>query len=323
MFDILPMFDILIVGKQNNFGLTRDIAFLKEALLRIDPDANIGIAGIRDRPLLNRLLRRKCARTIIHIERIFPAWFSAAGRHLVIPNQERFPRRHLGRLKKIDLVLAKSRHAAEIFTTFGARAVYVGFTSEDRREPDAGRDWSAFFHLAGGSTLKGTEDVIALWRKHPEWPELVLVQKECPEKGNLPANIRLLDGYMDDAELKKLQNRCGIHLCPSRSEGWGHHLVEGMSVGALLLATDGPPMNEHVGPDSAIMLPWSKTEPRRIGKNYYVDADAFEKEIERAIAMTVAEKMRLGSAARSAYEEIDRGFRQRLAEALRQEKRLE
>lgn len=312
------MYDILIVGKQNNFGLTKDIAFVMEALREAAPGATIATAGIRDRKLLDRLLRRKQARTIIHIERIFPAWFSAASHHLVIPNQERFPHRHLGRLRKIDLVLAKTRHAAEIFRSYGAKTRYIGFTSEDRLDTSVERDWSRFFHLAGGSTLKGTEDVIALWKRHPEWPELVLVQKDCPEKDRLPANIRLLDGYMDDATLKQLQNGCGIHLCPSRSEGWGHHLVEGMSVGALLITTDGPPMNEHVNHSSAIMVRYGRTAPRRIGTNYHVDQRAFEQAVEQAIAMPVPARIQLGKAARAAFEEIDSGFRSRLKDTFQE-----
>lgn len=311
------LLDILIVNKDNSFGLTRDTNLLIEALASIGRSEGVATKGIRARSLLDRLFRRKQAKTILHVERAFPRWFSAGRFNLLCPNQERFPRRHLGRLKGIDLVLAKSRHAEEIFRGLGVPTAYVGFTSEDRLDETVPKNWDSFFHLAGGSTLKGTEDVIDLWSRHPEWPELVLVQREPHPKAATIANIRVVSGYITDTQLKDLQNLCGIHLCPSRSEGWGHHLVEAMSVGAVTVTTDGPPMNEHVTADCGILVPYARSEPRHLGTNYLVDLQAMEKAVESLIVMDAAEKHRLGSAARRRFMEIDAGFRARLADALR------
>ncbi|THV24763.1 glycosyltransferase [Peteryoungia ipomoeae] len=308
--------DILIVNKDNNFGLTRDTALLIDALASIGRSECVASKNIRDRSLLDWLLGRKHAKTIIHIERAFPRWYGATTFNLLCPNQERFPRRHIGRLKAIDLVLAKSRHAEDIFRELGVPTCYIGFTSEDRLDANVEKDWSRFFHLAGGSTLKGTEDVIDLWSRHPEWPELVLVQRDPHPKAAGIANIRVVSGYIDDADLKHLQNRCGIHLCPSRSEGWGHHLVEALSVGAVTVTTDGPPMNEHVSPDCGILVPYVRTEPRHLGTNYLVDLSAMEAAIEALLVMQDAQKQALGTAARQRFLEIDAGFRKRLADAL-------
>lgn len=311
------LLDILIVNKDNSFGLTRDTNLLIEALASIGRSEGVATKGIRARNVLDRLLRRKQAKTIIHVERAFPLWYSAARHNLLCPNQERFPRRHIKRLKGIDLVLAKSRHAEEIFRSLGAPTAYVGFTSEDRLDDSVAKNWNSFFHLAGGSTLKGTEDVIELWSRHPEWPELVLVQRDPHPKAAGVPNIRVVSGYITDAELRKLQNSCGLHLCPSRSEGWGHHLVEALSVGAVTVTTDGPPMNEHVTADCGILVPYARTEPRHLGTNYCVDLEAMEAVINNLLTMDVAQKQTLGSAARQRFVEIDTGFRTRLAEALK------
>ena len=311
------LLDILIVNKDNSFGLTRDTNLLIEALASVGRSKGVATKGIRARNFLDRLLGRKQAKTIIHIERAFPRWFSASRFNLLCPNQERFPRRHIGRLKGIDLVLAKSRHAEQIFGDLGVPTVYVGFTSEDRLDESIAKNWNSFFHLAGGSTLKGTEDVIEVWSRHPEWPELVLVQRDPHPKAAAIANIRVVSGYITDSQLKELQNSCGIHLCPSRSEGWGHHLVEALSVGAVTVTTDGPPMNEHVTADCGILVPYARSEPRHLGTNYLVDLQAMEKAVETLIVMDASEKQRLGSAARKRFLEIDAGFRARLAEALK------
>jgi glycosyltransferase involved in cell wall biosynthesis len=306
------MLDTIVIGKSNNFGLTRDSDLLLKALREEGLCGKVSSVRPRDRGLVDRLLKRRRADTAIHIERVFPRWYSAARRHILIPNQERFPHRHLGRLNKIDLVLAKSRYAAGIFQRCGASTEYLGFTSEDRRDPAVEKDWNGIFHLAGGSTLKGTEGILELWNRHPEWPVLHLVQKKSLAPKIVSSNVDLVAEYVGDRELRAMQNRFGIHLCPSLGEGWGHNILEGMSTGALIIGTDAPPMNEHLDASCALLVPFARTEPRHLGTSYFVDPKAFETLILRAIAMPVEEKARLGRAARLTFESIDRGFRERL-----------
>jgi glycosyltransferase involved in cell wall biosynthesis len=116
--------------------------------------------------------------------------------------------------------------------------------------------------------------------------------------------------------LRKLQNECGLHLCPSRSEGWGHNLVEGLSCGALVLTTDAPPMNEHVRPEYGVLIPAGRSEPRHMGINHFVGIDRLETAIEAAIHMPEAEKIAKGELARQRFLDIDKGFRERVAELL-------
>lgn len=303
------MIDWLLVARSNNYGLTRDAALIAEAIRA--SGQTVEFTETRQRGFIGWLLGSKRARNILHIERVFPRWYSAGEHNWLIPNQERFPKRHLSRLKRIDLVLAKTHHAEQVFAALGAPVSYAGFTSEDRYDPAVTKDWNRFFHLAGASTLKGTKDVLDLWAAHPEWPELVLVQKKENAPSVVPANVKLVSGYLDDAALKGLQNSCGVHLCPSRSEGWGHHILEGMSASAVVVTTDGPPMNEHVSEKCGILIPYGRSEERHLGTNYYVDTVRLEQAITGLIAMPDAEKARLGSAARARFLEIDGAFRDR------------
>lgn len=306
--------DTLIVVKDNSYGLTRDAALLASALARAG--VRTRLVGHNRRGTIDRLIGRRRAARAIHIERAFPAWYSAAEENWLIPNQERFPQRHRGRLAGIDLVLAKTRHAEAVFGALGVPTAHLGFTSVDRLNADIRRDWNAFYHLAGASTLKGTEDLLALWARHPEWPELHLVQKAENAPKRVPDNVRLRAGYLTDDELSALQNRFGLHLCPSRSEGWGHHILEAMSCAGVVITTDAPPMNEHVDSQCGVLVPWSRAEPRHLGTSYFVDPLALENAIEGLLRMPQNEKIALGKAARSAFNEIDAGFHRRLAERL-------
>lgn len=309
------MIDFLILGKSNSYGLTRDARLLQDAIEAMG--STCAYATTKDRGLIERLLKRRRARCVIHLERAFPAWFSAGEENWLIPNQERFPKRHLPRLKHIDRVLAKTRHAAAIFSALGVKTDYLGFTSEDRRLANQEPNFSHFFHLAGGSTLKGTEDIVELWTRNPSWPELVLVQKAENAPKQLPANIRLISGYLDDQNLQLLQNQCGVHLCPSRAEGWGHHIVEALSVGAITLTVDAPPMNEHISPVCGVLVPFGHSEPRHLGTCFHADIMAMEILIEDLMAETEFRKLNLSKQARARFEAIDQAFKMRVRDIFR------
>ena len=297
---------VAIVGRNNRYGLTRDAEILRQGLASIGVQATL--FDLRKRSWINRLLCKKVADLVIHLERVHPAWLAAAARHILIPNQERFPRRHIRRLQRIDRVLAKTRHAEEVFAALGVESAHLGFISPDRYDPTVPRDWKRFFHLAGGSTLKGTEDVLALWGAHPEWPELVLVQDRRNAPESVPRNVTLCSGYLSDSELKELQNACGVHLCPSRSEGWGHNIVEALSCGAVAVTTDAPPMNELVKSDCGLLVPASGAEPRHLGCNFFVDYQALEATIEKLVVESPETTRLLGIKARERFDELSQAF---------------
>lgn len=293
-------------------GLDRDSALLARAL------AENGVVAVSPRlrnfgDLLSGKFRADAA---FHIERVAPWWKRKVSRHFLIPNQERFPERLLKRLGMVERVLCKSRHAEEIFSQHHADVRFIGFTSEDRNLPDMEPDYERFFHLAGRSTLKNTELLLELWGAHPNWPKLTLVQHPENAPKEVPENVELVDRYLDDGELKVLQNSCGIHLCPSLSEGWGHYIVEAMSCAAVTVTTAAPPMDELVTPERGITVKISRSEPRHLGTNFYVDPAEMTAAVERVIAMPESEKQKLGLAARKWFLENDGGFSRRLKDAL-------
>ena len=156
-----------------------------------------------------------------------------------------------------------------------------------------------------------------MWRRHPEWPHLTVVQSPLEAKPFEPvANISHRIDYIDDAELRRLQNASWFHVCSSETEGFGHYLVEAMSVGAVTLTTAAPPMDELVAPDRGILVPYSHTGTQFLANVYYFDEAAAEAAIERMIAMPDEELQRIGANARAWYQHNDREFSERLHGAL-------
>ena len=251
----------------------------------------------------------------IFLERCFPRWFHRSRVNLLIPNQERFPERHLKHLKKIDHVLCKSKHAEAIFSKH-ADARFIGFSSPDRNDPSVTPDYQSFLHLAGKSTLKGTETILELWAKHPEWPDLTLIQHASNAPDQVPSNVTLISDYLSNEELSNQLNSHGVHLCPSRSEGWGHYIVEAMSCSAVVLTTDAPPMNELVTTERGCLVPFNSSEPRHLGTNFFISPTALEAQLTQLMQLQPPKKQQLGFTAREWFETNQASFVSRIQNTL-------
>lgn len=319
-----------LIAWDNGFGLTKNLHMLRTALSAAGHSVAVTAIRrgklhkilyplrLRGRVAWNRLRGRDAREYDVNLmlERIRPEVFPLARHNVLLPHPEWFDPRDRAPLAAIDRVFALTRHAVPIFEGLGCQVDYVGFTSEDRLDHSVPRE-RAFFHLAGRSPNKGTEPLLALWRKHPEWPTLTVVQNPRAARPGAPApNIRHLIDYLDDAELKRLQNAHRFHLCPSETEGFGHYLVEAMSIGAVTLTLDAPPMNEMITPERGLRVPTARTGTQNLATTYFYDEAAMQAAIERALALDDAQVERIGAAARTWFEHNDRSFRQRIGSAV-------
>jgi hypothetical protein len=137
-------------------------------------------------------------------------------------------------------------------------------------------------HLAGHSPLKNTGAVIDAWRHDPTLPPLTIISASHYE---VPAGVRMLTGYLTDAELTRELNAARIHLCPSAAEGWGHYITEALTIGATVIATDGSPMNEQVRPEHGILLPPSAIGRRHYAAHHHIDPSAIINAVRHAVSL--------------------------------------
>ena len=318
-----------VIAWNNGVGLTRDIELLADALRRNNDVVTISAIGrgkLRkwSRPLLmrlratrERLSGRARFDANLMLEHLRREDFGVACHQLFVPNPEWCMSSDVALLPRVDGVLAKTRHAVAIFAGRGCKVAYCGFTSEDRLDASVPRE-RAFFHLAGRSCNKGTQRLIALWQRHPHWPTLTVLQSPRTARPIEPpaANIVHRIDYIDDGELRRMQNAHRFHLCPSETEGFGHYIVEAMSVGAVVVTTDGEPMNELVTPERGVLVAASGTGSQNLATTAFFDEDAMAAAIERLLAMPEPELDRIGANARSWYVDNDAGFSGRLRSAL-------
>jgi hypothetical protein len=319
-----------IIGKSNGVGLSRDLSLLDDALRNAGHETAIVLID-RDQAKRRRSVvaqwrtraamlfrRRPPARVNIMLEHVWPQFLPAAQMNVAIPNPEWFDRHDRRFLPALNCVWAKTDRTREVFKALGCHTAFIGFDSCDRYLPDVRRERS-FFHLAGKSGMKNTDRVLQVWARHPRWPPLIVIQHG--KSDHLPdiraGNIQRIVGYVNDAALVELQNRSRFHICPSRTEGWGHYIGEALSAAAVTISVDAPPMNELVTAGRGLLIPCSRTGMQRLATTYDFDEQAFEATLQAALAMSDEECIRLGNNARSWFLANKLEFPARLAQALR------
>lgn len=325
------MIRVNLIARDNGFGLSRNLKLLHAALT--EAGFEVAISGIRRGALRKALhplklrLDTLAQRVTGHgakrwdvnlmLERVRPEYLATARSNVLMPHPEWFDERDRTWLPRLDRAFVLTHHALPIFEALGLRTDYTGFTSEDRLNAAVPRE-RAFFHLAGRSSNKGTDTLLAAWRKHPEWPRLTVLQSPRVARTVMHApNIVHCVDYIPDTELQRIQNAHRFHLCPSETEGFGHYLVEAMGVGAVTVTLDAPPMHEMVTSERGALVPYSRTGTQSLATTYFYDEVALESVIERLLATPDAELERIGAAARAWFEDNDRAFRTRIADAVR------
>lgn len=252
----------------------------------------------------------------IHIEEIASRWLRVAHCNVWIPNQEWVRTHTAAAMQYVDLVMCKTDHAGEIFAQQGFRSTFIGFSSSDRLDRSIPRLRRAL-HVAGTSPNKGTRVVVEAWRRHPEWPVLDIVW-DAPQDFQLalPSNIVLHRGAVSDEHLALLQNRAAFHICPSAVEGFGHTLAEALSCAACVVTTDAPPMNELVGPERGILVPYEHQERIGMATAYHVSPEGLEAGVAQALQLSPDALHEKGRKARAWFIENENAFRRRLIQRL-------
>jgi Glycosyl transferases group 1 len=326
------MSTINLIARDNGFGLSRDLRLLAAALSAAGHDASI--CAVR-RGKLRRLgnswrVGARCALRRVRghnphafdanlmLEHVRAEYFPLAHRNVLLPNPEWFLPADAAALPGIDAVFAKTLYTQTIFSGLGRRVVFTGFTSDDRHDRTVPRE-RAFFHLAGRSGTKNTEALLALWRKHPRWPRLTVVQDRHMAQASLATpNIDHRVGHLADDELRRLQNSHRFHLCPSQTEGFGHYLVEALSVGAVTLTLDAAPMKELITAERGVLVPVARTGTQYLATTNFFDEGPMQAAIERMIGLADGELDHIGAAARAWFLDNDRAFADRLDAAIRE-----
>jgi len=252
---------IAIVTNNNGIGLTRDAelltAFLEQrghsvTVVQYDGEVPEQVFGLTI--FLEVIPRNMLELAPVRWAFLNPEWCK--------PDIVKSAQRH------IDKIFAKTHEAKRIFDeVFPGKAHYTGFLTRDQFEPII-EPKPRFLHIGGNSSFRGTQAVVDAWKWKKDGKgidaHLIVVSSALKDRPQLP--MVTYHDRIDEEELKSYQNECAFHLYPSGTEGFGHAFHEAQSVGAIILTTDAPPMNEI----------WGAYQIPSVGKTKYNLADVYE-----------------------------------------------
>jgi Glycosyl transferases group 1 len=297
----------LITNLANDVGLHHD----HDVIRRILTSAGHQVTSVDfRRPAIPR------ADVSLFLEVVIEQLLDASPRNWVMPNPEWWYDEYQRCLPRIDRVLCKTHHAQRLFHALvGDRAQHVGFMARDlwlERVPRVPR----FLHIAARSGLKNTEAILAAWASSSAMPPLVVVT-QLPELRRLSIGVRGVKTHdrVSDDQLAYLMNNSLFHLCPSKYEGFGHHLHEALGVGGVVITSDGSPMNE---------LPlaseqWIRARPGeilRMVRLHDVDPIAIADRVRTIAQLSTRRLAEISLQARRIFEEERASFPRRLLEVV-------
>jgi hypothetical protein len=300
---------INLITYNNQYGLTNDMRMLAKMLEKH--------FGKRIDIKMVDFFHYKAPQADVNIflETISKSLIKYADVNVLIPNQEWYYKTWIPYLEDIDYILVKSKYAEDLFKQLvpSRRNIVkmIGWKSLDRNSPNTEPNFGNFLHLCGRSKHKQTQLMIDYWE--PDFPKLTIVYSprdvHITPRQDL-TNIEYITNRLSEEELCKLMNKCGVHLCCSETEGYGHYIHEAKSCGIVVVTTNAPPMKNYVEPNTGFLVKTSdkKLLKKQLGSKYAIDKEDFQRIIRQIQDTDVKTLKKIGENARESYSKEAKYF---------------
>lgn len=184
----------------------------------------------------------------IFVEVINPSLFMYAGTNIWVPNPEWTYKTWEPYASMVDEIWVKTHEAEKLFGAWvpAEKLRYIGWTSIDKVMPEKKNYWKAIVPC-GKNLWRDPRPIIqtymAIKRGDPSLysalPELNIVyDPEVFRLPSLPEEVQAkikLRGTLSESDYDALLHDCGLCICLSAAEGFGHAVNEAMSAGCMLL----------------------------------------------------------------------------------------
>ena len=265
-----------------NTGVSQDVSILHGLVAHVlDKDAKI-------RHIPHRFPSCPQAEVNFFIEVINPALFAYAGKNIWIPNQEWTYQTWEPYAKMVDEIWVKTREAENLFLKWTVNVRYIGWTSVDKKYPELGsKDPNKGIVPVGKNVWRNPKPIFQAYSRilaqhpqiFPKLPHLTVVH--VPEHvpiGEIPSAIAskftVRGEVIPEEEYTALLHTCGLVVCTSAAEGFGHAVNEALSAGCIPILSPIEPFRELV--NNGLWVSTSKIipHPQCLGVLEDVDVDS-------------------------------------------------
>lgn len=232
----------------------------------------------------------------VHLENIVYTKLYCPGKHVLIPNQEWFRNDGISLISYMDAIWCKTRLAEHIFNQFSAKTSYLGFATEMNHIPKSSAPKrECFFSRIGRSDLRGIDTLVSAWAKHPEWPDLYLVVHPSRRPETKPLNVHYYDEFVAAEDYFQFASQFSFHIYATETEGFGHAIHESIAMGALLLLTNAPPMNEIFTSDDVIYIEAAYKGYKGLSPLFGVTVEGIEHAVQKALVISTKRQLLIRS----------------------------
>ena len=235
-------------------GLMQDVGILRGIL----------IAAYGEDVKMNRVhyMLPECpeAEVNIFLEVVNPALFTFAGRNIWIPNAEWTYRSWTTYIPMFDEIWCKTTECTEIFKQYTSNVRYIGWTSIDKVWDPVKHKKNYYKAIVpvGKNIFRNPKPILQAYfrilssdpKLYAKLPALNIVYDPSVIEFHVPdeikAKVHLHDKVLGETEYDDLIRECGLCICLSACEGFGHAVNEALSVGCNFILSPIRPFKEDL-----------------------------------------------------------------------------
>ncbi len=306
---------------KNGCGLQVDYEILQKMLEAAGKTVYVEMAHSHVAPTFRQV------DVVIFLELFDARWLPYGREFWLFPNSEWWRQEWDQYIPSVNRVLCKTHDCFELWKGRAPdRCTYIGFESNDLYAPAVPRK-REFLHLAGGSINKGSSFVLQAWRDFNLPYPLTIIGQNIGAGAKWVRSTPNVKWIPRVLSIHQAMNEYQFHLLPSRYEGWGHALHEGLGVGAIMLTTDAQPMNEATGLPKELLIPYDNIDHKRVPDSlaggdsftnmYNVSPAAIAAKVKAAWEMTTVQVETASKEARAGFLKDRAAFRESFAEVIK------
>jgi hypothetical protein len=234
----------IVSTHRNQTGLAQDVDLLQGIWFSVDET-------VKFRRILNNQPECEEAEINVFLEVMNPSLFTYAARNILIPNPEWTYKSWIPYLSSLDEIWCKTHEAVEIFTPLHPRVKYIGWTSIAKGIPSK-KNFHKAVVITGKNIFRHPQLIVDAYAlanlKDIKLPELHIIYDGTRLKVDVPDTLSsiviLHSNTLKQGEYDSILQECGLAICCSGAEGFGHAVNEAASTGSILLLNDIPPFKE-------------------------------------------------------------------------------
>jgi hypothetical protein len=247
----------IVANFQKNTGLMQDAGILRGILTAVFGE-NIQIFRVP-----HMFPQCEEADYNIFLEVINPALFSYAAKNIWIPNAEWTYKTWIPYVHMVDEIWVKTTEARRIFNEvveYKKPVKLIGWTSIDKcYDPEKDRkNYSKAILPVGKNIYRNPKPVFQAYMRikeenptlYSKLPVLYLVYSPAHLTIQVPSEIEnkvvVKAEVLKESDYDELLKECGLCICISLSEGFGHAVNEAMSAGCNLILSPIAPFREDI-----------------------------------------------------------------------------